>query len=346
MHVLITGISGRIGANVAKTLAAAGHTIRGLVWARDRRSGKLAGLSAELVEGDLTDPAAVDAAVDGVDAICHLGAAFQGGGPFTNEEYFEINVRGTFNILEAALRRGDALRHFIFASSDAIYDKYLPNGVPEPIREDYFPVQPRGFYALTKQLGEDLCMGYWHNHDLPVTIFRFALTVAGDEILDWRQFYLDHWQQVYTDLPGAEAEAVRKHLAAAAAEHGPRCLVLARDENGRSYRKHIADVHDIVAGFSAALGKEAALGEVFQLAAPRSFTWEEAVPYLAEQLDLPWVDVRLAGHVPTYYAFDISKGRELLDYAPTYDIIRMIDEGMALRAGQAVDVVPTHVREA
>ncbi len=345
MKVLITGISGRIGANVAKVLAEEGHTIRGLVWARDRRSGKLAGLPAEFVEGDLTDPAAVEEAVDGVDAICHLGAAFQGGGPFTNEEYFEINVRGTFNILEAALRRGDALRHFIFASSDAIYDKYLPDGVPEPIREDTFPVRPRGFYALTKQLGEDLCMGYWRNQGLPLTIFRFALTVAGDEILDFRQFYLDHWQQAYAKLQGPEAEAVREQLAAAAAEHGPRCLVLARDANGCSYRKHIADVHDIVAGFRAALGKEAALGQVFQLAAPRAYTWEEAVPYLAEKLDLPWVDVRLAGHVPTNYEFDISKGRELLGYAPSYDIFRMIDEGMALRSGQTVDVVPTHVNE-
>lgn len=345
MHVLITGISGRIGANVAKTLAAAGHTVRGLVWARDRRSGKLAGLPAELVEGDLTDPAAVEVAVDGVDAICHLGAAFQGGGPFTNDEYFEINVRGTFNILESALRRGDSLRQFIFASSDAIYDKYLPEGVPEPIQEDSFPIEPRGFYALTKQLGEDLCMGYWRNHELPLTIFRFALTVAGDEILDWRQFYLDHWQQAYAKLTGPGTDAVREQLAKAAAEHGSRCLVVARDASGRSYRKHIADVHDIVAGFSAALGKEAALGQVFQLAAPRAFTWEEAVPYLAEQLDLPYVDLRLVGHAPTYYEFDISKGRDLLGYAPEYDIVRMIDEGMALRVGKSVDVVPTHVDE-
>src|SRR5688572_15536600 len=102
MHILITGISGRIGANLAKTLLESGHRVRGLVWARDLRLEKFASMDVELVEGSLTNPDEVAKAVDGVDAIYHLGAAFQGGGPFTNSEYFEINVRGTFNLLEAA----------------------------------------------------------------------------------------------------------------------------------------------------------------------------------------------------------------------------------------------------
>ena len=44
MHILITGISGRIGANLAKALMEAGHTVRGLVWSNDRRLDKLAAL--------------------------------------------------------------------------------------------------------------------------------------------------------------------------------------------------------------------------------------------------------------------------------------------------------------
>lgn len=344
MRILVTGISGRIGANLAKTLAAAGHEVRGLVWARDRRSDKLHDLPVELVEGSLTSREDVNAAVAGMEVICHLGAAFQGGGPFSSEDYFDINVRGTFNMLEAAQGLGGGLRQFFFAGTDAIYDKYLPNGVPEPIQEDIYPLEPRGMYALTKQLGEDLCRGYARTVGLPVTIFRFALTVAGEEILDFGQFYLEHWQRAYAKLEGAEAETVRRQLAEAESIHGPRTLVLARDAQGRSYQKHIADVHDIVAGFMAALGKPAAIGQVFHLAAPRPFTWEEAIPYLAEKLDLPYVDVRLTGYVPTHYAFDMSKGARLIDYQPSYDIFRMIDEGLALRRGEALDVVPTHAR--
>ena len=132
-------------------------------------------------------------------------------------------------------------------------------------------------------------------------------------------------------------------LEEAAQRVGDHALLLARDGNGRSYKKHIADVHDIVAGLLAVLGKKQAVGETFQLAAPRAYTWEEAIPYLAEKLDLPYVDVSLAGHVPTFYEFDLSKGRKLLGYEPSYDIFRMINEGLALRAGMAVGVVPTHV---
>jgi hypothetical protein len=168
--------------------------------------------------------------------------------------------------------------------------------------------------------------------------------VAGDEILDFPQFYLSHWRRVYAHLTDPAASSTRAQLEDAAGQYGDRCLVLARDKTGRSYKKHIADVHDIVAGFLAGIGKTAAFGQVFQLAAPRPFTWEEAIPYLGAKLDLPWVDVRLAGHVPTYYEFDLSKGARLIDYRPAYDIFRMIDEAVALRGGQAVDVLPTHAR--
>ena len=343
MHILITGISGRIGANLAKGLLDAGHSVRGLIWARDRRIEKFATMDVELLEGTITEPEDVAKAVDGVDAIYHLGAAFQGGGPFTNSEYFDINVRGTFNMLEAAQGLGSKLQQFIFASSDALYSKYTQEGIAEPIREDEFPLEPGGMYALTKLLGEDLCRGYTRNVGLPMTICRFALTVAGDEILDFRQFYLAHWRQAYAKLTSPEARVVAAQLDEAAARVGDHALLLARDGNGRTYKKHIADVHDIVAGLLAVLGKPAALGEAFQLAAPRAFTWEEAIPYLAEKLNLPYVEANLAGHAPTFYEFDVAKGRTLLGYEPSYDIFRMIDEGMALRAGMAVGVVPTHV---
>ncbi len=343
MHILITGISGRIGANLAKGLLDAGHSVRGLIWERDRRIEKFATMDVELVEGTITNPEDVAAAVDGVDAIYHLGAAFQGGGPFTNSEYFEINVRGTFNMLEAAHALGSRMQQFIFASSDALYNKYLPNGISEPIREDEFPLEPGGQYALTKLLGENLCRGYMRNEGLPITICRFALTVAGEEILDFSQFYLSHWRKAYANLTSPEAQAVAAQMEEAARRVGAHALVLARDGNGRTYKKHIADVHDIIAGLLAVLGKDLALGETFQLAAPHAFTWEEAVPYLAEKLGLPWVEVNLAGHTPTFYEFDVSKGRKLLGYETSYDIFRMIDEGLAMRAGMAVGVVPTHV---
>jgi UDP-glucose 4-epimerase len=92
-----------------------------------------------------------------------------------------------------------------------------------------------------------------------------------------------------------------------------------------------------------ALGQPAAVGEVFQLAGPAPFTWEEAVPYMAERLGVPYLDVRLAGQVPTYYEFDMTKCRRLLGFEPQYDIFKMIDSAVAFRQGEPVDVIPTHL---
>ena len=61
-------------------------------------------------------------------------------------------MRGTFLILEAA-RAQEGLRRVVFASTDALYDKYIPGGMTAPITEET-PRRPRGWYALSKSLGE------------------------------------------------------------------------------------------------------------------------------------------------------------------------------------------------
>jgi nucleoside-diphosphate-sugar epimerase len=341
MDVLVTGISGRIGANLAKAFLEAGHKVRGLVWPRDRRAEKFHALDVDLLEGDLVDPADVRRAVDGVDVVCHLGAAFQGGGPFTEQDYFEISVRGTFNMLEAARQNAARLRHFFFASTDAAYHKYVPGGMAHPICEDTMPMLPMGWYPLSKLLGEDMCLGYYRTYDLPVTVFRFALTVAGDEILSYRQFYLSYWLETYQNKQGDAAAQVYQQLLSLRGDRDR--LLVARDEQGRSYKKHIADVRDVTVAFLAALNQPQVVGHVFQLGGPEPFTWEAAIPYLAEKLGMDYVDVCLAGHVPTFYEFDLSKSKRLFGYHPRFDIFKMIDSAIAFRQGNEREVIPTHL---
>ncbi len=344
MKILITGISGRIGANLAKALIDEGHEVRGLIWEKDSRLEKFDRLSVELVEGSLVNSADVNRAVGGVEAICHLGAAFQGGGPFSNEDFFEINARGTFNMLEAARENKDNLKHFFFASTDATYEKYVPGGLSDPIREDDMPQKPGGWYALSKVLGEEMCRGYYRSYQLPISIFRFAFVAAGDEILNFAQFRLDNWQNAYAGRTTGAAAETRQQLLSFG-DAGER-LLIARDENGRSYKKHIADVRDIVLGFLSALGKAEAIGETFQLAGPAPFTWEETVPYLAEKLSVDYVDVRLAENTPTYYEFGLTKGAQLIGYQPQFDIFKMIDSAIEFRQGIDSDVIPTQIASA
>jgi UDP-glucose 4-epimerase len=162
--------------------------------------------------------------------------------------------------------------------------------------------------------------------------------------LDFAQFRLDHWQNAYAGRTTGTAAETRRQLMEFG-DAGER-LLIARDENGRSYKKHIADVRDIVLGFLSALGKPAAIGETFQLAGSKPFTWEETVPYLAKKLGVDYVDVRLTDNTPTYYEFDLAKGAQLIGYHPQFDIFKMIDSAIEFRQGAASDVIPTQIASA
>jgi nucleoside-diphosphate-sugar epimerase len=323
LQILVTGITGRIGANLAAQLVHRGHSVRGLVWDRDRRTEKLRGLGVELVEGSLTQLRHVEAAVAGVDAVYHLGAAFQGGGPFSTDDYFEINLRGTYHMLEAC--RLASVSHLLFASSDALYDKYVPGGMTAPITEQT-PREPRGWYALSKAAGEELCEGYARTYAMPVTILRFAMVLGAGEILDFPQFYLS---KMRAQSPMLEA-----------LWEGQERLVLLQDESRRAYKKHIADVRDIVHGCVCALGKERSFGQTYQLAGPAPFTWDEAIYRLSELLQIPFVEARPGG-TPTFYEFDLDKARRHLGFHPEYDVVRMMVDAMNHRRGEPIGVLPT-----
>ncbi len=323
MRILITGITGRVGANLATQLVERGHQLRGLVWPRDLRVENLQKMPVELVEGSLTDLSAVSQAVDGVEAVYHLGAAFQGGGPFTDEEFFEINVRGTFNMLEA-VRRAKGIGQFLFASSDALYDKYVPGGMRVPLDEQT-PRLPKGAYALTKALGEELCNGYWQGYQVPTTILRFAMVWTADEMLRFPQFYLSKMKEVHPEL--------------ADLWQGEECAVLLKDQRNRPFKKHIADVRDIVHGCLCALGKERAFGETFQLAGPRPFTWDEVSYRLAELRGIPHVEAAVQA-TPTFYEFNLHKAEEYLGFSPSYDIVRMMADALDYQRGEDHGVLP------
>ena len=190
MKILVTGITGRVGANIASRFIENGHDVRGFVWPGDRMAENMDRVGAEIVEGDLRSRDDVMSAAAGRDTIFHLGAAFHAGGPFTPERYFDINVKGLFNILEAGLALGDDLRHLIFTSTDATMFKYPPEGIEEPIREDSLPLSATDWYGYSKVLGENLVDRYVRQHDLPATVIRFANVRGAGEVLTWPQFYL------------------------------------------------------------------------------------------------------------------------------------------------------------
>ena len=108
--ILITGASGYLGSHILKQLAQAGRPIRALVRSRAwaEAEGRLSGHNVEWVEGDVTRPETLAAAVNQVDSIIHTVAiAIEKGG----RTYEAINYQGTVNIVDAAKAAG--VRRFI-----------------------------------------------------------------------------------------------------------------------------------------------------------------------------------------------------------------------------------------
>lgn len=339
MRILVTGITGRVGANVAKHFIDQGHDVRGFVWPGDRAAEKVGALGADLFEGDLRSLSDVRKATAGQEIILHLGAAFQAGGPFTPEQYFDVNVKGIFNVLETALALDDGLHHLFFSSTDATMQKYPPEGIPGQLREDSLPLATTDWYGYTKVLGEHLVDRYVRANGLRATVFRFSNVWGAGEVLRWPQFYLKHFLNTFQSRDDPDGRATYDALKAE--DDGQERLIIACDRNGRPWKKHMIEVRDIVHAFDAALGAPATFGGTYQLAAPEPFTWDEAVPYLAERVGSPYSRVNLVGMNPTYYEYDLSASKRDFGYNPQVGFKEAVNEALRFRDGASDRIIPT-----
>jgi UDP-arabinose 4-epimerase len=157
-NVLVTGGAGYIGAHACKALAAAGY--RPVVFDNLVYGHREAVKWGPLIEGDLADRAAVEAAIAAHDiaAVMHFAAyAYVGESIEEPAKYYRNNLFGTLNLLEAM--RAAGLDKLVFSSTCATY------GVPEtmPIREDteQRPINPYGHSKLMcEQIIRDFAAAY------------------------------------------------------------------------------------------------------------------------------------------------------------------------------------------
>jgi nucleoside-diphosphate-sugar epimerase len=146
VRVLVTGTSGLLGAGVADALIERGHDVR--TFQRGPSASRTAQGAGEDVRGSVTDPEAVVAAVDGVDAVVHLAAKVSLAG---DERDFEtVNVGGTRLLLAAA--RGAGVSRFVFVSSPSVAHTGVSIVGDDALPAD--PVHARGPYARTKARAE------------------------------------------------------------------------------------------------------------------------------------------------------------------------------------------------
>src|ERR1039457_1001942 len=168
LKTLVTGGAGFIGSTLAKELAANGVEV---VVLDSLSSGYRINIDGHpgirLVEKDIRDAAAVDAAMDGVDAVFHLAASV--GNKRSIDQPVndaEINVIGTLRVLEAARKAG--VRKVVISSSAGIFGELKTL----PIREDH-PAEPDSPYGASKLCAEKQGLAYAKLYGMEVVCLRY-----------------------------------------------------------------------------------------------------------------------------------------------------------------------------
>jgi dihydroflavonol-4-reductase len=177
MTTLVTGATGFVGSAVARVLADRGHQLRLLVRpSSDRRN--LAGLSADIVVGDLTDPTSLDAAAAGCRYVVHVAADYRIWVP-DPQAMLRANVDGAVAMMRAAARAG--AERIVHTSSVAalgqVGDGTLADEATPTNEADFV-----GIYKKSKYLAEKAVLDLARTEGMPIVVVNPAAPVGPRDI--------------------------------------------------------------------------------------------------------------------------------------------------------------------
>lgn len=177
MRVLLTGSSGWLGRFLGPRLRGAGHAVIGL----DVAPGPETQILGSVADGALVERTFLD---HGVEAVIHAGALHK---PdivrVPTQAFIDVNVTGTLNLLQAAVRAGHD--RFIFTSTTSLM-------ISQAIRQEagssaawldeaYGPIAPRNIYGVTKLAAEGLCRLHHAEHGLNCVVLRTSRFFPEDD---------------------------------------------------------------------------------------------------------------------------------------------------------------------
>ena len=339
MLVAVIGGAGFIGSHLVDALLEEGYRVR-IADNLDSQvhpgglAPKYLNSRAEFLVADVRDPAELQKALSGVDAVFYLaGAVGVGDSMYRIRHYAEANVLGGANLLEILANQKHTIRKVVLASSVTVYGegKYacpehgivLPairiaqegaqrqwellcpvqTGVaacsksltPLPTDEDKTPA-PQSVYAVTKRAQEELFLTVGRTYGIPVSVLRYFNVYGSRQALS----------NPYTGVAKIFAQRFAQGEAPVIYEDG----LQTRD---------FIHVSDVVQANMLALQREEAAGEVFNVGTGRPTTIIEMARAVAKQFDIetaiePCYRYR-AGDVRHCWA-DITKIRMRLGFKP------------------------------
>ena len=247
--VLITGGTGFIGSRLALQCLAGGDRVRILAKRNtipeQENCDYLERRGVQVVEGSVTDEQIVGKACLDVDYIYHLAAA-QHEANVSDQYYYDINVQGTLNVLDAASKA--RIKRFVHGSTIGVYG--ISNGAAV---SDHSPLLPDNIYGITKLKGEAVVRQFFGK--LPIAIVRISETYGPG---DRRLLKLFKGIQKRTFLP-----------------IGP----------GRNLH-HPIYIDDLIDGLKLAASSSAALEGTFVLAGPRAVSTQEMILAICKAMNV------------------------------------------------------------
>ena len=308
-RALVTGATGIVGSWLCQELAARGADVVALVLDSDPRSRFFAesiDRSGAIVDGDLSDFNACMRAINvhEIQTVFHLGAQTIVGAALRDPlECFESNIRGTYNLLEAARRLPGLAERFVVASSDKAYG----DSPVLPYTED-MPLRGMHPYDVSKSCTDLLSLTYAHTYGMHVTVARCGNIYGGGDL---------NWSRI---VPGT----IRSLLA------GERPILRSDGSLVRDYI-YVRDVVDAYIALAEHAERPEVSGEAFNFS-PRS---EVSVLQIVEAIRSAMgsalePDIRNTATMEIRnQVLDASKARAVLNWECRYDLQSGLRETIA-----------------
>jgi dihydroflavonol-4-reductase len=247
--VLITGGTGFIGSRLALRALHQGHAVRVLAQTNtpaELDNRKLIETNGgEVVLESVLNREKMSEVVQGIDVVYHLAAA-QHEANVPDQKFWDVNVTGTKNILEASVQSN--VKRLVHGSTIGVYGSSLEGSISETS-----PMSPDNIYGVTKLEGEKLVSSF--KEKLPVVIIRIPETYGPGDRRLLKLF-----------------KAISKKV----------FFMIGSGKN----RHHLIYIDDLIQGLFLAATTEEGLGKVFLLSGKESITTNDMVQVIAEELSL------------------------------------------------------------
>lgn len=257
MEILITGGNGFLGRNLILALQERGDNVRVLALPAEDTTW-LEGRDVAVFRGDILNPDALIAPVRGVEGVFHLAAMI--GTWRAMQDYFAVNVTGTENVCQAALKAG--VRRLVHISSAMVYDMAMGRAVTE---DD--PLEPLDEpYSLTKAQGDKQVQRMIREEHLPAVIIRPGTLIGPGDRLNF----------------GRMADRVR----------AGKGIIIGSGNNAVP----LVYVTDMVQGLLLALDSERAVGKAYNIGNDKVITQKVFLSTIAQEIGVKTPHI----HVPYY----------------------------------------------